>query len=497
MSSTNTVKHEAAVPADKSSKNLSVPEPGLASVIIPCYNQAHFLGEAIESAIAQTYGNREIIVVDDGSTDHTPQVVARYAGVRYIHQQNSGLSSARNTGIQSSHGEYIVFLDADDRLLPRALEVGVNYLLHHPECAFVSGHCRVFAADGSVFDPAPQPSVERDHYLELLRGNYIWCPANVVYRRQIFEAVGGFDTSINPAADYDLYLRITRHFPVLAHSELVADYRRHISSMSADTLTMQRATIAVHDAQEKFVPAMGRHRDAFEFGKKYWRKHYDYWLMITRIREVVHVLPKNTTVLVMSRGQKELLRLHGRRAWHFPQSNDDSFGRLFQQGSDGTAKATWIEAGLVYEFRLCSAGNGEKLLAELLVTGISGEIQPLAVNKPETGPYLIANPNPVHVTLGLGTTTIAWSTSDGSNGRVLVCVGGTSGRDPVDAVEAVASLETLRRRGAEYFLIPASAFDWLDSCSGFKHYLERCHRAILTDSSCIIYDLSQREGPRR
>src|SRR5215212_9690625 len=94
--------------------------PPLVSVVIPCYNQAHFLSEAIESVLAQTHPNFEIIVVDDGSTDNTSEVAARYPGVRHIRQDNQGLAAARNTGLRESKGTCLVFLDADDRLLPNA-----------------------------------------------------------------------------------------------------------------------------------------------------------------------------------------------------------------------------------------------------------------------------------------------------------------------------------------------------------------------------------------
>src|SRR4029450_4466979 len=152
MSATKAVKQSAAVCADWSHKNVPMRESGLASVIIPCYNQAHFLHEAIESALAQTYSHREILVVDDGSTDDTAKVTAGYAMVRYIRQENSGVSAARNTGLKQSRSEYLVFLHADDRLLPEALEIGVNYLREHPDCAFAAGCCRLIVADGSLLD---------------------------------------------------------------------------------------------------------------------------------------------------------------------------------------------------------------------------------------------------------------------------------------------------------------------------------------------------------
>jgi glycosyltransferase involved in cell wall biosynthesis len=122
---------------------------GLVSVVIPCYNQAHFLGETIQSVFAQSYPRFEVVVVDDGSTDDTSEVAARYPGVRCVRQDNQGVSAARNSGLLRSEGEYAVFLDADDRLLPGALEAGLECLRVHPRCAFASGRYRFIAGDGS------------------------------------------------------------------------------------------------------------------------------------------------------------------------------------------------------------------------------------------------------------------------------------------------------------------------------------------------------------
>src|SRR6266849_10400417 len=199
MNSANTSKHSAAISVDGSLKGVSMPESGLVSVIIPCYNQAHFLHEAIESVLAQSYSNFEIILVNDGSTYSTAEVVRRHSPVRYVYQENAGLSSARNTGLRHSRGEFLVFLDADDRLLPHALETGVGSIREHPECAFVSGHCRVINATGVILPSPRQLRVEGEHYLTLLRGGtYIWCPATVLYQRRVFDFVHGFDPELNP-----------------------------------------------------------------------------------------------------------------------------------------------------------------------------------------------------------------------------------------------------------------------------------------------------------
>jgi len=225
----------------------------LISVVIPCYRQAHFLSGAIESVIEQSYPRVEIIVVDDGSPDDTRKVVARYASVQYVRQRNRGLSAARNAGLARSRGAYIAFLDADDRLTPSALADGARELSAHPACAFAAGEHRLIDAQGEAVPGVPREHVTNDHYRELLKGNFIWCPATVLYRRSVFQAVGGFDTSLKSAEDYDMYLRIARLFPVRAHGEVVAEYRFHSSGMSRNTARMLKFTMKVLRAQRRHV----------------------------------------------------------------------------------------------------------------------------------------------------------------------------------------------------------------------------------------------------
>jgi glycosyltransferase involved in cell wall biosynthesis len=228
-------------------------ESDLISVIIPCYNQAHFLTDAIESVLGQTYSRFEVIVVDDGSTDNTTETAARYPVVHCITQENQGLSSARNTGFRSSRGSHLVFLDSDDRLLPNALEAGWNTLNSHPECAFVYGHLRLIAADGSHLSTPKQVCVENDHCLELLRRDYIWTPGVVMYRRDIFASVIGFDTLIDACADCDLNIRIARDWPAYCHGELILEYRKHGANMSKNPTLMLKVAILANRSQLKYV----------------------------------------------------------------------------------------------------------------------------------------------------------------------------------------------------------------------------------------------------
>ena len=248
--------------------------PPLVSVVIPCYNQAHFLGEAIESVLAQSYPNFEIIVVDDGSTDDTSEVAGRYPKVRLVRQENQGLSGARNAGLARSEGEYVVFLDADDRLLPEALETGLEYLEARPECAFVNGHYRYITLDGSPFSTRTQPVVGDRHYAELLHNNYIAMHATVMYRQAVFESVGGFDTSLSACEDYDLYLRIARRFPICSHEEVVAEYRRHDANMSSNAVLMLGTSVSVLRSQRKHIRGHKQYEEAYKFGLKLWQGKY-------------------------------------------------------------------------------------------------------------------------------------------------------------------------------------------------------------------------------
>ncbi len=243
------------------------------SVIITCYNQAAFLGQAVESVRRQTFRDCEVVIVDDGSTDDTRVVAGRFPGIRYVRQDNQGLAAARNTGFRESRGAYVVFLDADDRLLPVALEAGVASIEARPECAFVSGHYRRIALDGSFLGWGPRACVERDHYVTLLRRNYIGMHATVLFRRDAIEDAGGYDRHLRACEDYDLFLRIARTRPVHCHDRVVAEYRRHDSNMSLDMRLMLRASLGTLRRQRSHL--RGRvELSAYRQGLREWRRRY-------------------------------------------------------------------------------------------------------------------------------------------------------------------------------------------------------------------------------
>ncbi len=240
------------------------------SIVIPCYNQASYLVESIRSIDA---GSRaiEIIVVDDGSTDETSDVAASIPGVASIRQANQGLAAARNAGLTRSRGRYVIFLDADDRLLPGAIEHGARALDDRPACAMAFGRCVMMGPDGSHWPTPEEPRVDGDHHAALLRRNMIWMPATVIFRREALLEAGGFARGFDAAADYDLYLRITRRWPAHDHAQLVAAYRRHAGNMSGNASRMLRETLVV---MRRHKPTTSAWVDAWRDGCHTWREFY-------------------------------------------------------------------------------------------------------------------------------------------------------------------------------------------------------------------------------
>jgi len=244
----------------------------LVSVIIPCYNHGGFLPKSLASIQQQAYPAIEIIVVDDGSTDNTREVAQRYPQVRYIYQTNQGLSAARNTGIAHSKGEFLIFLDADDWLFPGAIETNLAYLRRNEKAAYVSGaHFKMFVDDNEIREEKVE--VDADHYLQLLRGNYIGVPAAVLYRRWAFDNMLFDLTPPNSCADYDMFLNIARQYPVLHHTKPIAAYRIHSSNMSSNIPSMLETVLKVLKLQKRNLKTEAE-RKALKRGEEIWKDYY-------------------------------------------------------------------------------------------------------------------------------------------------------------------------------------------------------------------------------
>jgi glycosyltransferase involved in cell wall biosynthesis len=248
--------------------------PPLVSVIITTHNYAHFLADAIQSALSQTADSIEVIVIDDGSTDDPATVVANFPDVCLIRQQNLGLAAARNVGWQAAHGKYVVFLDADDRLLPHAVALNLQRFAVSRDRAFVFGGYRLVDTEGRVLSIVPISECNRDTYQGFLEGNQVGMHATVMYRRECIASVGGFDETLRACEDYDLYLRMTRLYGVGSSPDYVADYRQHGGNMSLDLPLMLSSALRVLRRQARYAAGNQNWYKAYKRGIRGWQSYY-------------------------------------------------------------------------------------------------------------------------------------------------------------------------------------------------------------------------------
>jgi glycosyltransferase involved in cell wall biosynthesis len=267
-----------------------IPTPTV-SVVIPAYNAARYLGPALDSVLAQSFGEFETIVIDDGSTDTTRAIVTRYESrVRLLAQSHAGVCAARNLGIEESRAEIIAFLDADDVWHPDHLATLVDLLRNSPDAIGAASGVEILTADGL---PSGVRWVFGDSGEELSVAVRKGCPvlpsAAAVRRHDLVQA-GSFDAAMTTAGDWDLWLRLLSRGRFALAGRATVGYRRHAAALSMDTETRARnrqrlvvkhaaaswgrmlaAYVALHDA--RYALAAGQIQDAKrsleEAGRRY------------------------------------------------------------------------------------------------------------------------------------------------------------------------------------------------------------------------------------
>lgn len=200
----------------------------LVTVVIPTFNRRHLIEEALDSVFAQSFTDYEVVLVDDGSTDGTETLVKKKYGerLRYIRQENQGISGARNTGIANASGKYVAFLDSDDKWLPQKLARQVAYMEAHPEIGLLSTKlARYELGDKSEVEICPV-DFPKDFQM-LLTGNNNVPTTTTMVRKECFEKSGIFDRSLPVAEDWDLWLRIAEHYGLACVDEVLAEHRDH------------------------------------------------------------------------------------------------------------------------------------------------------------------------------------------------------------------------------------------------------------------------------
>lgn len=213
----------------------------LISIIVPAYNAEKYLRESVDSALCQTHNEREIIVINDGSTDRTSQILTEYGDkIRVVHQTNQGSAVACNTGVAVAHGEWIAFLDADDIWLPEKLAQQIEHC----------GNTAISHTDSICFGDALSCDIRRSSFeppysgkvlKELLIRNFI-TKSTVLMRRQVFQDIGGFDPSYIAVEDWPFFLKVCAEHELGYLPEALVRYRVHKKSKSMQG----RKTLADH-----------------------------------------------------------------------------------------------------------------------------------------------------------------------------------------------------------------------------------------------------------
>ncbi len=211
------------------------------SVVIPSYNRCDFLSKAIESVLTQTLKPEEIIIVDDGSTDGTrDMVLARYPQIYYQYQSNKGVSTARNCGILKANGDWIAFLDSDDTWHPKKLEIQSEMITSNPDYKFIHTN-ETWIGNGTEIKQKSKHEKRGGFIYEYCLPLCVISPSSAMIHRSVFEDVGLFDELLPACEDYDLWLRICSKYPVLySQIKLVTKYGGHPDQLSKKYWGMDR-----------------------------------------------------------------------------------------------------------------------------------------------------------------------------------------------------------------------------------------------------------------
>jgi glycosyltransferase involved in cell wall biosynthesis len=221
------------------------------TVVVPTYNRAKWVEEAIQSVLRQSFSDFSLVVVDDGSTDNTKEVVLKFRDprVKYLYQENRGVSAARNSGVRASTSEYIAFLDSDDMYLDNAIEKSIHAMTQNPSVGFTFGQINIMKSDGKVYStkkpsfPCSTVVEQTDHVRKMLYYGHITL-STLVVKRSCFEAVGGFNEDLRYFEDYHLCIRLAKRYPAFYIAEPLINYRYHNDQL----------TRAIKPGGEKAIP---------------------------------------------------------------------------------------------------------------------------------------------------------------------------------------------------------------------------------------------------
>ena len=241
----------------------------LVSIIAPCYMQAEFLAETLDSVLSQTYPNWECIIVNDGSPDNTEEIALKYvqkdARFKYLYKENSGVSDTRNVGIKQSKGEYILPLDADDKIDSTYIEKALNVFDHNPETKLVYCQAELFGVETGLWD------LPKYNYQQLLRYNQIFC--SCIYRRKDYDKTNGYNTNMTYGnEDWDFLISLLSPTDIVYQIEQPLFYYRIKKTSRNKEVTDKLSQMIL----QMMLNHADLYKDSMDLMVNYWAEGVDY-----------------------------------------------------------------------------------------------------------------------------------------------------------------------------------------------------------------------------
>lgn len=410
------------------------------SVVMPCYNTGQFLTEAVQSVLQLRHAAAEIIIVDDGSTDEeTLRLLEQYEqqGIIVFHTPNRGAPAARNYGVRRAKSPYVLCLDSDDVLLPAFLAETAQRLDAMPQVGVAATQVEFFGARNGRWNPP-------DYFpTRMLWQNCL--PSASLFRKRCWEEVGGYK-NLKACQDWEFWISVTvkRGWKWVVVPEILYKYRQRSGSISEYRETnrseLMRQIVKLHKAAynthlvELLVDSHARCQAALANAKQYSEKLHNNTRILDEIRHVLNGAPLRSAGTIRS----------------------DAPSRPPENGKKVEAPKRKDHAALI------------KRLQEVVQSTLPRQAIVLMMNDRETELLSLGRPFP-----------------QSENGRLV-------NHDANDGDEAIARLEKMRDEGAEFLILPAPSFKWLESRPAFNRYLAHRYRVVCRhEDTCVIFDLRQ------
>jgi glycosyltransferase involved in cell wall biosynthesis len=469
------------------------------SVLILTYNQQKYISDAIESALMQkTTFDYEILIGEDCSTDSTRKIVCEYAArnpskIRpLLHSFNVGGLANIQQLLAESCGEFVNLLEGDDYwTCPGKLQKQVEFLDQHPECSLCFHNAlRMYEDEDRV--PLPYNSADQkpiSTLADLWQYDFI-ATCTAMFRKSSARSLPGWYFTLPLGGDWALWMLCSEHGDIGYIDEMMAVYRIHKEGRwnKLDKIGKLEEIIACY---ERLNSNFAFRYDAIV--QPLILKKKTELRLAQKINQLLTAcLPPTATVLIMSRPDEELPRFHTHEVWPFPTRTPRDTRQILASGASGSVEAPWIGNKGTYRFELFQTAEESRLLASIAVSQNNDSPSETYTNKEviDGHPYIVATPNPVPKQSGFGKTVISWSTGDGSPGHVEVALEGQPVHYPPNDEAAIAELEGLRSKGAEFLLAPSSARALFQRYPELQKYVERNYRVITSEKDVgSVYDL--------